>query len=242
MKLTIANELPPLPNSDRLVPMKQAPSRLVRSNGTLAIVKDPYQDEHGELRMDVLCLLEHKISKVKLKGNGCGICFQKGRLHYLKEFDSVVAYTEPTHSKVINLAEVEDDVMTLLSEFYTVGDGFDIAGITLPISADESADDAQALHDLFTAPKQPLTLIYHITPLKRTNKHNRTLEVRYSVATRCYSLRYLVSMQAPTVLSLKLDADTAPNVVRNFLMMALAHFDDALDQDHANPAGTGDAA
>lgn len=245
MKRTIANELPPLLSEQVLKPIKPAPARLLRSNGRFAIVKDPYTDKNDCPVLDVVCLLEHKISTVKLKANNCGIYFQKIRLMYLSEFDRAIYYSPASYAETFNVETIEADLTEMLAVFYVKGEGFDITGITLPIYEGDERDELgnngdDALKAQLSAPLPSTTLRYHITPRNSTNKLGRTLVLRYSVTTRTYTLRYLVTEGTPSTLNLTLHAETDLNSLSNFMEMALAHYSDTLDKDNTNPATVGD--
>lgn len=235
MKRTIANELPPVPCGATLKPINQAPAQLLRSNGRYAILKEPYSNENDIPHMDVVDLQDYSVSTVRLRANNCGIYYQKDRLYYLNEFEKATYYTPPSHTNAFSLPDAEDDVMTLLSEIHQVSDDFDIKGITLPIRDVENEDYGQDVADLLMSHVRPSMLTYHITPRHRNNPLNRTLEIRYSVVTRYYSMRHLVDGCDPVALDIKLYADTSPTVVRNFIDIALGDFVEAVRNDAGNP-------
>lgn len=247
MKRTIANELPPLLSEHALKPIKPAPARLVRSNGRFAIVKDPYTDEQDRPVMDIVCLLEHKVSTVRLKANNCGIYFQKIRLVYLSEFDRAVYYSPASYVEAFNVETVEADLNEMLAVFYVVGEGFNIKGVTFPIYEGDGSDEGGITEGLtlkaqLEAPLTTSVVMYHITPQQSTNRHKLTLELRYSIRTRSYSLCYLNAEGVASALSLTLHADSDLSSVRNFMAMALTHFDDVLAKTILNPAAISDTA
>lgn len=245
MKRKIANELPLLLGEHVLKPLKPAPARLLRSNGSLALMKDPYTNEDGCPVVDVVCLLDHKISTVKLKANSCGIYFKKVRLVYLSEFYRAIYYSPASYTETFHVETVEADLTEMLATFYVRGEGYDIEGVTLPIYGGDERDefgnngDDVLRKQLATHLDSP-AIIYHITPRNRPNRASRTLELQYSALTRTYRLRYLVPTDAPSALKLTLNAGTELTSIGNFIEMALARYEAELDKDNANPAAVGD--